>query len=622
MTANNGPPRVEYDHLGEIGSDVHEIEKAILYKTVDVFSVILNRKLVLKNAAVPGTDGVEIRVPLDDLDSYRLLEHQIAYVLFESDRRAKRFFLENYWKGLQKTQVFYGQEIDEEFIKSISDIVDILDNYRVKDLWSYIYAGSYQEIAAREQKVFLTKLPSKADTLVDAFLRFSACGVAVSGKWEAYQDLLSTALGRVAGGTYTGVLATAKWLIIQLVDWQLKQEHSRDVDQQTKPGAENQKNKSVEMRWKALTKVAEILGTLPTSLDGVLVGTEESAILGSTREQDSKNSAMEALRTDPVDSNFKDKQKEKMQRLVQQTSVGLGTVSDNQGLHQGVHAKVIFHEIHPPEPGVLPSPLDPEDEYAVLELQQIFRLVHSRRRNTLQESGTDIDVDAYIERRLSGIPLSVFRQEERGQGFHAVLLLDKSVSMGVYENKGGNRVLSPKTALARAYRASRIITKALDFPFVRLDVWGFASRSDGCVEIVRYDPARNAFDTSLTDFSGATPLHVAIRVGALHLAQSTDKKQLFVITDGLPTFVRRDGPRISQKYLMEATGREVSDARELGVNVTGVILDGVDTTPITDDQAIRMFGLRDFWRRIESSTFGQDLVALVSSSFTDFLRSR
>jgi len=134
-----------------------------------------------------------------------------------------------------------------------------------------------------------------------------------------------------------------------------------------------------------------------------------------------------------------------------------------------------------------------------------------------------------------------------------------------------------------------------------------------------------------------TPLHVACRLGAKELDRGTECKQLFVLTDGFPIHVRRDGREFSTKQLMGFVRDEVRRARLRGVNVTGVFIgtrtkshwrwaktstvDGVhyDVGP---KQLAFMFGPKRCWSLMDPNRIGHDLVHLVSTSFIDFLRRR
>ena len=133
-----------------------------------------------------------------------------------------------------------------------------------------------------------------------------------------------------------------------------------------------------------------------------------------------------------------------------------------------------------------------------------------------------------------------------------------------------------------------------------------------------------------------TPLHVAARLGTRELQGGTEAKQLFVITDGFPTHVRRDGREFSTKQLMLFTRDEVRKARSMGINVTGVMLgqkdrgwdfgngdaqDGV-YYDMKEKHLAYMFGARRNWKRMRPDRIGHDLVELVATSFVDFLRSR
>jgi len=235
----------------------------------------------------------------------------------------------------------------------------------------------------------------------------------------------------------------------------------------------------------------------------------------------------------------------------------------------------------------------------------------------LDDAGTEVDIPTYIERRLTGQPLPCFKREQRGQGFRAMLLKDHSASMGGEKAK-------------QAERACRIIRRALNYPFVDVDVWGFQSLGVGQVDIIRFDDDVEQFLTSKSGTAGTTPLNVAMRLAVRELQRGQQCLQLFVITDGYPVYQGMDGISHDSQQLMREVRDEVHRARQHGVNVTGVVIG----SELATKHIKFMFGPTRYWRRIavhrksisdevallDTSRLGSELVTLVASSFMEYLK--
>jgi hypothetical protein len=284
-------------------------------------------------------------------------------------------------------------------------------------------------------------------------------------------------------------------------------------------------------------------------------------------------------------------------------------VSKDDWIRKDSMAKVVFHDVRP---GEVQSKghsqgqsLSSSDQEVVRRLKALFLKVMGRHRSYLDDCGVEVDVQSFIERRISGMPVPCFRQEERGRGFKSVILLDRSSSMA------GQRT-------QQAERACRIIGRALKFPFVQTDVWGFQSLEGGQVDIVRFDPSAEVYSSLKSKVDGNTPLHVAIRLAARHLEQGSEAKQLIILTDGEPCYSRKGGGRVPTAQLQYWVRDEVHNARRRGINVTCLMIG----THVPPDKLRRMFGPPSNWKVINEQRLGPDLVSLVTGSFVKFLKSR
>lgn len=292
-------------------------------------------------------------------------------------------------------------------------------------------------------------------------------------------------------------------------------------------------------------------------------------------------------------------------------------MSHDEWLRKDTHAKVVFRDVRARDVvGLQPDVLSAEDLATVQKLRAIFNRVMGKRRVQLEESGFEVDVMAAIERRVTGQNVPIFKHEVRGQGFKPLILIDRSGSMGGDKQD-------------QSERACRIVSRALRYPFVDLHVWGFNSLANGQVDIVRFDPRVEVFDTDKSKVTGVTPFHLAIRVAHRFLERGSEMKHLFAVTDGFPVYTRADGKNYSTRQLLMMVRDEVAEARRRSIATTGAII-GSSSYAYSDDESkvyydlgpreLRfMFGAPRFWKQIDPRNFGNDLVKLVASSFLDYL---
>jgi hypothetical protein len=599
--------------------------------TADMFGGITQRRLVLKSSDKAWTDGFTLNVPFDDPHSYRILEHQLAHVLFKTDPHARKFFVELYTRQMKEHDPSLPLEGLE---RALTGLINILDNYRVNSLWGYLYEGSYVEIM-RKDAMDAKQLIADPHQNLMCYIHFMACnGKPPYGKCDRFEPLVVEALQRVSGCGYETVLATARWLLVQCVSELLRA--AKDLPMLERPvvappdhGKQPtweppQPSNVMADRSAVLRQIPSLFGQLPPQLEEALNDMHVSA-MGSGRAEEESRQVVQRAREGltNVDEVLELSRAEMLDVIKGAKSAIASNPEDDSQLHQDVPAQVVFHDLTPDKlEGVERTPMSEDDEAVVRRLQAVFTRVMTQRKMTFDDSGTEIDVGRMLERRMTHEPIPCFKREEKGQGFHALILIDKSISM---EEVNGQRPrtqgLHPESSLAQAHRACRIISRALSgFPFVTLDVWGFTALDDGTLDIARYDPKLEVYDAPDVNFSGITPLHLAIRLAASHLSKGHASKQLFALTDGLPSFARRDGLPVNFRTLMKLTAIEVNRARKNNVNVTGVMLGA--QSEVSDEDLFRMFGAQRHWSRLNTGAFGNELVELVTSSFSTYLRRK
>jgi hypothetical protein len=762
---------IDLDKLEQITA--YQSMKTVAYKTVDTFSGITRRRLWLKDAKKPGTDGHELRVPFVDPEFYRLLEQQLSHVLFKTDAAAKKLFVDEYAGRVTKVAKAKGAKVDEKYLQeALSHVITVLEMRRVGKLWGRLYPGSEELIREIVGDRVRPLLPDAHKNLLSYITCLEALGDEVDeGEMLQFKPYIEEAFRKVDKRGFAATMAVSKWLVMQLVNQIIREmkdlpdpeppqpmdqgdmgeegdeqedtdsegsggaqgaggssddaqggqdkqdgeggaggsqgqenddddvdgdgasdrsggddgDEGSDSDGSNQPdggedsgtsgsggdsgkeggdadgpdlpgdgsgdaqsdpggdgedgeggdggtshgdGAGNEDDGSGDDAWnppspdatgeeraKALEDLINKLGKPPPQVEDTVSKGKYSKGKGSPKSQAKANEAVNS----PV--NKPDKFEEQLEASEQEMDDILDAakkamkqkVDHDDWLQKDAMAKVRF--IDQQVKGGR-AKLPPEDQDTVKRLRALFHKVMGRRKRVLEDAGNEIDVQAYIEQKLTGIPGPVFRCEGRGQGFKVMLLFDRSGSMS-----------GQKTA--QCERAARIIQRALKFPFVEIEMWGFTAFEGGAITVSRFDQREEIWlQDSDKGAGGYTPLHVACRLAGRRLTEGTESKSLIVLTDGLPMHARRDGRWFSQKQLMVFVREELQAARKKGVNVTGVLLGEnrprragfISEYEMTPKQLEFMFGTRRNWRRMSPDTINQDLVQLVSQSFLRYLK--
>ena len=257
-------------------------------------------------------------------------------------------------------------------------------------------------------------------------------------------------------------------------------------------------------------------------------------------------------------------------------------------------------------------PLSPEDIAIINRLRSFFMRILGRKKFALSDTGTEVDVPALVQAKVTGSTGDCFVRPVRGRGFRTLILADLSGSMA------GSKI-------EQVERACRILRRALDFPFVDIEIWGFCSVQKGVVRITRFD-TRTLDPSLVSQVYGETPIHVATHVAARHLQHSSKNQHLLILTDGSPVYRNRSGQRYNFNTLVKYTREAVDRSRKAGVHTTALLIgENTDTgTPhydISNDFMKSMFGHRQFWSRIAPDSLGHSLLETVQKSFTRYLRS-
>jgi Mg-chelatase subunit ChlD len=246
------------------------------------------------------------------------------------------------------------------------------------------------------------------------------------------------------------------------------------------------------------------------------------------------------------------------------------------------------------------------DEETADHLRALFIREMGRRKNRLSEFGMEIDVQAYIQAKISRQAAPVFVDEAATRGFRALLVLDRSGSM----NDQGK--------LVNASRAAAILARALRFPFVALDAFGF-SATPTSVELYAFDPHKEAFAAG--GANGSTPTHIALRYARVRLTGKTETCHVFLVTDGAPVYATPNGVTLTTEKLAPIVRKEVDALRRRGVRVSVLLVDRDKGAPeVSDEIATLMFG-PTAWRRAKTATLNESMVDLIAGEFLRYLKT-
>lgn len=582
--------------------------KGPIYKTVATFANLTGRTLSVKDNRISQTDGNEILVPLSDPYAYQHVEHEIAHILFQSNGVAKDAFIAGLLRQIR--EAFFINKLpalEEEQLDALKEllntIVGVLEDARVESLWGMLYSGSAVLMQEMHRNYIGGQLKNAQRTLasflVVAAVRDCFCP---PGPYDRFRLMLEEALTKVQRRGFTATLIVSKWLLQKLVDEAVRarvlaaqalQNHSDPGGKPVVPTARQRRVALADLVRNCDTPSA--LSLVADDWKTPEKPSKEESDAGKTMA----SAALDLKTSDEAMEKFLSYSETKMRDRVEDLRVALTKPMKVDGwITNNTLDKVNIANVTGQRQGAL---LPPEDLSAVQRLRALFYRVMGRRKTTLHETGSTIDVLAYVGSKVSGQLDPCFTHEERGRGFKVLVLLDRSSSM-----KG------EKTE--QVERACKILAKALAFPFVEFHVWGFQSIKDAELDITRYDTSALSFKSKRTRIEGDTPLHLALRVAARFMELGAESKQIIILTDGWPSFTSKSG-EVSPRTLTRLVREEALRARRLGVNVTGVIV-GEEQT-MTDKGLDYMLGRS--WKRMAAAGLGDGLVRLITSSFTKYL---
>lgn len=612
-----------------MSKDDAEKRRKVAFKTADIFSGITGKRLVLKESKTPHTDGKNIGIPFDSPMYYQDLEHELAHILFESDPLAHGMFVKEYTERIGRILEKQGFELTDSkkalFQHGLARLINITEDHRVNSLWGLLYPGSYDIIKAQDKVLMKDSVPTAHDGICKMYLVMETGQDPGSGKLDRLKPFMAEALAKVERRGFEATLMVSKWLVANMVSELIRENKGEDTPKKDDPTQGKKKDGSggqgdglwtpppvkatPQERADALQDMIDQLGGLPKNAVDKISDVKEPELKERGAVKKATQMVGDALKLNIHDDDEvatclgqSAKDMSDVVAKAQEALKGKGTLSKDGWLRKDMGAKVVFMDVREKDIDREGNEFLPEDTAAVKRLRAVFNRVMGKRKYVLEQRGVQPDISAYIERRATNHPVPCFKQETRGRGFQALVLVDRSGSM-----HGDKKIQSE--------RACRILSRALRYPFVDLHIWGWNSQERGQIAISRFDPRLEIFDSPKSRVSGTTPLHLAVRVGTRFMELGSESKYMIVTTDGEPVFTSLDGQWYSGQGLQQLTKEEVRQARTKGVNVTGVIIGN----EVSDEKMSYMFG-RKHWRRLGENRLGDDLVKLVATSFMDYLK--
>lgn len=337
---------------------------------------------------------------------------------------------------------------------------------------------------------------------------------------------------------------------------------------------------------------------------------------------------------DAIDQRLPDAVDQDMQAALNQLANTMVSKSSESQLTSGAKARILIVPVLPDRVDCNAIELSEEERFAVQRMRSSFYRSLGRQKAKRSEDGMVVDVPAAIQYMADHQDAAVFESEAAQQGFAYDILCDMSGSMQGTFNEVAH--------------GAEMLKKALDFPFVVGNLWGFRGGSDvpgrasegSEVWMYRYDRKCRGYIgmTKLTYFSssqnrfnsvdmpvscgGLTPMHSAINVAVTHLWRqmpASMAKRLFLLTDGSPCHTKINGGHLPEAMLRDFVAKEINLARRHGIQVYTII---IGQHSIEDDDCKRMFGPRQFWRKTETSEVYKALCEIVLTNFTRYIKAR
>lgn len=583
--------------------------------------------------------------------AYLGFEHEWQHIVFKSDIPAQMLFATSYADQLLQN----APEVDSiELIKFLKLLVNVFDDLRCNSLWEKIYPGSAQQIWDRWER--LTKLKSDLDTNFLHYVFAVAFDVATpNSPFEPMRSDIKWAVEKVRYRGFASMLLTVRFVVENCVTKLLHNLPKKDLPPPPNPqnqpsgeasqsqGAQEQRDSKDDAEKvsddapsqrqegdisKALSQL--VTGASPLDdgekhLDADIVDIDNAKKSQSIQAMIAKTLSSDVDNRDDLDQHMPVGVLDPdMQATIDHATTAISQKTPDSQLTS--NAKAIVTIIDVPSHGIDNTNyviLSSETKNHVSRMRAMFFKAMGKQKAMRAASGSQIDIQAYLQYKLTKQDSEVFIAEEVQQGFSYSIVCDMSGSMaGTF----------PQVA-----QAAEMLREALDFPFVRGDIWGFRGGEVKEGEVWMYRYARDVRGYIGKGWSknfyggksehrvrcgGITPMNTAINIAIQHQHRYVAEgmaKRMFLLTDGSPLQTRINGGLIHPEALRRFVANEVKKARTRGIQVYALV---IGEHAISEEDCTKMFGPRQYWRIVQNNDVGKVLSELVIDNFKKYLTRR
>lgn len=611
--------------------------------------------------------------------AYLGFEHEWQHIVFKSDIPAQMLFAMSYADQLLKN----APGVDRvELIKFLKLLVNAFDDIRCNSLWEKIYPGSAEQIWDRWER--LTKLKSDLDTNFLHYVFAVAFDVDTpNSAFEPMRQDIKWAVEKVKYRGFANMLLTVRFVVENCVTKLLDNlPKKKEPPPPTPPSPQDQQNAQDQQPSDGSSQPqgaqgqdddgdsdnsaggsddrpaqGQSSGSSPSSdIQGSSGGQEDTSkalsqlvagasplddgehhldpdiidIDNAKKSQGTQAMIAKALSSDVDDKDDLDQRMPTgvpdpdMQATIDHATMAISQKTPDSQLTS--NAKAIVTIIDVPAHGIDVDKyvtLSDETKSHIARMRATFFKAMGKQKAMRAASGSQIDVQAYMQYKLTRQDPEVFVAEEVQQGFSYSIVCDMSGSMsGTF----------PQVA-----QAAEMLREALDFPFVRGDVWGFRGGEEKEGEVWMYRYAHDVrgylgkgwakgFYGGKSEYQvrcgGITPMNTAINITVQHQYRHVSEgmaKRMFLLTDGSPLQTRVSGGFIHPDALRKFVATEVKRARTKGIQVYALV---IGEHAISEDDCAKMFGPRQYWRIVQNNDVGKVLSSLVIDNFKKYLIRR
>jgi hypothetical protein len=633
-------------------------ELSVCYDLVGIGSHIMDRKLILiagtptNGVTRAATDGTRIWLPKTHPNRLVATKHELSHIFFKSSLAMRLAFVRGMIEQFEKRR---GRDIAGHLKQQMTDdlcfFINILDDSRVNSLWGLIYPGDGR---AMDEHYFGIVGPSMMKSAnktyggdIDHLFTYAILlcleQPAKSSKWGEFEADIIEARDEVLWTSFPACLVACRRLVEKILskiadDMEArtppdpmvgldidKDRVSKDLGDADDSGDKSNSAPTQQMLDKIAEKAKEI--RKDKALQKIFQGKRPDRTFKSDNAGfDVENKVSEAdvdkaaalasslLNIDPQDdaafAKFIDHAGEagaqQAQKIKKDISKSRKDSSEGDYLRRAVKADLQIVKVQ--KSRLRAAHLEPEDIIAAKKWRRMIHRVMGVLRTRMEMRGGVLSTGDQIRADLTGVPHPCYRNETSGRGFDLVISVDMSSSVG-------------GSLFAQIERLVLILRKALDFPFVRIRVQGWSSKSEGGVILYEYPDCRGneGLVSPESKAGGVTPLSHAVLLAGRTLLGSRNERHVFLISDGHPVYkIKGWNQYMKTEALREWTREAVMDLQKQKVNVWCWMVG----RGVPDDKSMDfMFGPKR-WKKIDEQELCKDGFDFLSGQFLTYLRNR